>query len=287
MARTPRPSPLLGVLLASLVMAALYFTVSLDGLRPSWRSPALLQQPRAESRHSVTEAQHVQRLQEHFLVPPSTLPYNLSEPDNPNPSMGQAQVIDHLLKGRKGGFFIECGGLDGELRSNTLFFERTRGWQGLVIEADPANFLQMTQKHRKAHTSQTCLATGPEPSIVAFAQNSNRGHIQNMAAYDEAPAKGVVEVQCFPLHHYLLALGQTTVDYFSLDVEGAEFKVLQNIPWDRVDIKTLSVEFSHDVEGKEVILRYMTARGYIMYTEVTDPNNLANDFIFVKKELMS
>ena len=70
-----------------------------------------------------------------------------------------------------------------------------------------------------------------------FAQNSNRGHIYDVASYDEAPAKGLVNVQCFPLHTYLLALNVTTVDYFSLDVEGAEYKVLQTIPWDQVDIK--------------------------------------------------
>lgn len=72
---------------------------------------------------------------------------------------------------------------------------------------------------------------------VVFAQNSNRGHIYDVEAYDDAPARGLVNVQCFPFVSYLLALNITTVDYFSLDVEGAEYKVLQTIPWDKVDIK--------------------------------------------------
>ena len=47
----------------------------------------------------------------------------------------------------------------------------------------------------------------------------------------------MVSVQCFPLYSILLAVNQTRVDYFSLDIEGYELKVLQTIPWDKVDIK--------------------------------------------------
>ena len=42
-----------------------------------------------------------------------------------------------------GGFFVECGALDGELRSNTLTLERDYGWRGVLIEADPENLLEV------------------------------------------------------------------------------------------------------------------------------------------------
>ena len=41
---------------------------------------------------------------------------------------------------KRDGFFIECGALDGETRSNSLLFERFRGWTGLLVEADPVNY---------------------------------------------------------------------------------------------------------------------------------------------------
>ena len=44
--------------------------------------------------------QLVQILREKFLVPPSKEPYNLNEPMNANPSMGQAQAVDIVLKGK-------------------------------------------------------------------------------------------------------------------------------------------------------------------------------------------
>lgn len=74
------------------------------------------------------------------------------------------------------------------------------------------------------------------------------------------------------------------MDYFSLDVEGAELDILKTIDFDKFDISTLSVEFIHDVDGKVAIRDFMTEKGYFVLTEVTHPNWLANDFIFVKKQ---
>ncbi|KAK7055033.1 hypothetical protein SK128_024957 [Halocaridina rubra] len=105
-------------------------------------------------------------LREKFLKPPSKLPYNLSHPEDENPSMGQAQRIDFILREKRKGFYIECGALDGEVRSNTLFFEKEREWQGLLIEADPKNFEQLVYKRRKAYISPACLSPTSYPSSV-------------------------------------------------------------------------------------------------------------------------
>ncbi|MCL4127511.1 UNVERIFIED_CONTAM: hypothetical protein GTU68_058802 [Idotea baltica] len=48
--------------------------------------------------------------------------------------------------------------------------------------------------------------------------------------------KDHVHVQCLPLYSILLSLNRTTIDYFSLDVEGNELDVLKTIPWDKVNI---------------------------------------------------
>ena len=50
------------------------------------------------------------------------------------------------------------------------------------------------------------------------------------------------DLQCFPLYSILLALDNPTVHYLSLDIEGAEYQVLQHLPWDKVDIEVLGVE---------------------------------------------
>ena len=42
-----------------------------------------------------------------------------------------------------------------------------------------------------------------------------------------------------------MALDNPQVDYFSLDIEGAEYKVLETVPWSKVDISLVGVEVQH------------------------------------------
>ena len=56
-----------------------------------------------------------------------------------------------------------------------------------------------------------------------------------------------------------------------MDIEGAEFLVLQTIPWDKVDIEVLTVETNHAGEvfpgSKEEIRNYLADQGYVyVYT---------------------
>ena len=46
-----------------------------------------------------------------------------------------------------------------------------------------------------------------------------------MTANDSRQLNNSRRVPCFPLHALLVALNRSTVDYFSLDVEGFELEV--------------------------------------------------------------
>ena len=52
--------------------------------------------------------------------------------------------------------------------------------------------------------------------------------------------EGGTKVLCLPFFSILEAMGNPTVDYFSLDVEGSELPILKTIPWDLVKIKVNS-----------------------------------------------
>lgn len=227
----------------------------------------------------------IQRIRSMYLYPPSSESYNLAS-ENDDPSMGQSKQIREILGDQNGGFFIECGALDGETRSNTLIFEKRFGWKGVLVEGDPKNFDLMRKKNRKAWSVNGCLSTFPYPNTVMFQQHFNVGKISKLEKGKHQ--SGYVEVQCLPIYSILLALNTTTVDYFSLDVEGAELDVLSTIPWEKVNIKTLSVEFYHGGKGKgkEDINKYMISKGYSIYSEVTNPRALANDVIYAKTDFL-
>lgn len=272
-----------------LFLANLYSTLSYTNKNNS-KSSHMPEQSSTESGLRYDESLRmddprvIKKLLSNFLLPPPELgpqhTYQLDHPEERDPSKGQSEMIRMLLQNKTNGVFIECGALDGETRSNTLYLERFLNWSGLLIEADPLNFAQAVKKNRKAWLSSSCLSKTLHPTIVTFKQSFNVGRISLLK-----PGKhrsGYVDIECFPLYSYLLALNISHVDYFSLDVEGDELDILKTLPFEKVDITTLSVEFTHVKEGKEALRRFMESKGYSVVGEVTHPKRQANDFIFMK-----
>ena len=98
---------------------------------------------------------------------------------------------------------------------------------------------------------------------------------------EEELHKYSIKQQCFPVYSLLLALGNPTVNLFSLDIEGLEyqvnyftishqcdpFQVLRSIPWSLVDIEVLLLELIHAgtvVAGsREEIHDYLHQQHYV------------------------
>lgn len=160
----------------------------------------------------------------------------------------QSQVVDRILRAREHGFFIECGAAEGFKLSNSLFFETTRNWTGLLIEADHTQFKQLLKNGRNAYLLNACLSPYKYAAELSFkgvgmlggiAGLMDESHLHAIRKYPQREST----VQCFPLYSVLKALGRLHVDYFSLDVEGAELYILRTIPWDLVKIDVLTVEY--------------------------------------------
>ena len=137
---------------------------------------------------------------------------------------GQPEFLDKVIfKGAvKNGFFIEAGAYDFETDTNSLLFEVRHSWIGLLVEPNSVTYPIGLTKHRKAWVSATCLATEPKPHMAIFSQKSVSGGMAGLV-----PEEGyeTYDIQCLPLFTLLMAAGNRTVNYLSLDVEGAEFLV--------------------------------------------------------------
>ena len=94
-----------------------------------------------------------------------------------------------------------------------------------------------------------------------------------------------MEMQCLPLTSIIKAMGNPTIDYLSLDIEGAEFPVLQSIAFDEVDISVISIEVNHVgqiFDGRKANLDTLMRRnGYEFYKSVEI------DDIWVKQDFLS
>ena len=98
-------------------------------------------------------------------------------------------------------------------------------------------------KNRGSLLFPHCLSLSNQTMHVTFRQAFNVGKVMisdYIAIRDKKVWHTSVDVICFPLFGVLKAMNVTKVDYFSLDVEGAEMDVLRTIPFDDLDI---TVEF--------------------------------------------
>ena len=194
--------------------------------------------------------------------PPKPYNFSVTNPDldgQYDQVLGLRKLLDH----EKGGFFVEAGAFDGEEYSNSLYFEMLKGWHGLLVEPNPDVLTDLLAKNRRATVFPGCLSTKTTPEIVEFDAAGAiggivnqgrepgglqfRSHIfQNLPETFEYPFhRRPIRMQCFPLFSVLMAMGNPTVDLFSLDIEGAELPVLGTIPWDQVNIRVLVVEVNH------------------------------------------
>jgi len=188
------------------------------------------------------------------IVKPSGTKPILEKPDEVTSQKGQTGQVDTILqhyKNKENGFFIEAGAWDGEQLSNTIYLETMLGWTGLLVEPNQGAFNILTSKHRNAHCINSCLSTKRDSQQVEFDTADVLGSIldgrpripeDQMIRFHEEIARDVVITQCFPLYSILLAIGQTRVDFFSLDIEGSEMDVLKTIPFDKIDIEILLIE---------------------------------------------
>jgi FkbM family methyltransferase len=147
----------------------------------------------------------------------------------------------------RGGVFVEAGANDGLAQSNTLFFERHRGWTGLLIEPIPELAAQCRRNRPRCVVENVALVPfgfatptiemqycnlmsvvrGSFPSAEEETAHVARGSkIQGIATYS-------IRVPVAPLSVILDRNGYTHVDLLSLDVEGFELRVLQGIDFER------------------------------------------------------
>lgn len=163
------------------------------------------------------------------------------------------------LQEKPNGTFVEAGAYDGEDLSNSLYFEKSLGWRGVLIEPNIFNQRQIRLKQRKAYFVPGCLA-GAKPIRLRF-ECPGGGNDKETWGCEVKSDVGINETfdptrdaWCFPLYSVLRAVNLTRIDYLVLDLEGFELNVIEAFPFDKIDVKVIQIEANG--ERKEIIRKY-------------------------------
>ena len=206
------------------------------------------------------------------------------------------EMVEKYFKDVRNGFFIEAGASGGVEDSHSLLLESQYNWSGLLVE--PVVWSPLKYVNRQVPVAWECLALEPNPHYVEFDFNTT----VVIEELDRMAMPGIVAqksssshtMQCIPLYSLLLAMANPTVHWFILDIEGAEYQVLQTIPWDKVDIEMVSVET--DLAGlvmkgsRQDIIDYMARQGYIhrvhkAWEQISHFVDEPKDDLFIRKDV--
>ncbi len=166
------------------------------------------------------------------------------------------------------GIFFEAGANDGIRQSNTLYFERYRGWSGILVEPIPQRFTSC----RRNRPTARCFWGALTPEIwedpfvaltfcdlMTVTQHESTAHLidhhvnSGIPFLEDGQMPVTIHAPAMTINSILEQAGIDKVDLLSLDVERFEIPVLSGLNLERFDIRALCVESCNQPELSEIL----------------------------------
>ncbi len=175
----------------------------------------------------------------------------------------QDKYLDQLFKRKNNGFFVDIGAHDGLTFSNSYFFEKERGWSGVCVEPIPEIFEKLN-KVRDCIKVNGCISdkVGSEnflrvkgdvvdtEMLSGLVEDYDERHLERIdrELKEYGGTKEEIEVNCYNINTVLKENNITKVDFFTIDTEGNEMKILNTIDFNAFDFDLFIVENNYETE---------------------------------------
>jgi FkbM family methyltransferase len=197
---------------------------------------------------------------------------------------------NYVFKGYKNGFFVDIGAYDGKTINNTLFFEENHNWSGINIEPIPKIFEQL--KNNRPKCINLNIAVDDNDGETEFCCNDvlsgikeyyDPRHINriNNEREDHNYEKEIIKVTTKRLDTILKEYNIKHINYLSIDVEGAEWQVINSINFDEVFIDVIGFENNYP-DSSIHIIEYLKQKDYYIFYKGLDIFMIHNKSIFTK-----
>lgn len=158
-------------------------------------------------------------------------------------------VVQEIFKYRKKGFFLDLAATNGLMENNTYVLEKFFEWDGIAIEANNFYFKQLKKNRSCKCISETVsgieetvefLESGPTGGIIGDDYDNNISKREKLLKKSK---KKIVLKKTKTLEKILQEnSAPKVIDYFSLDVEGAETDILENFNFQSYKFLSLTIE---------------------------------------------
>ncbi|KAL3924227.1 MAG: hypothetical protein SGILL_001173 [Bacillariaceae sp.] len=236
------------------------------------RSVAAVSQKITSGSHPRTNA---------HLCPPKTPPS--MEKTNLGSQSGEDEILLQWFNGLCNGTYVEMGALNGIQFSNSLVFNREFDWSGLLVELAPDDYEKLKinrpkdiavhaavcDKRQTIHylSKRDGKSGSAVDGIYEFMSESFR-HAWWPGISLDTKSDQITEIECVPMNDILEQSPYTYYDFYSLDVEGAEFEVVQSIDFEKFSFGVILVEADGHNRRKNLALRtFVESKGYTFLME--------------------
>lgn len=158
----------------------------------------------------------------------------------------QDEVVAHLFRHKRSGYFVDLAANDAVRISNTYALETRYHWTGIAIEPNAVYWPGLALRRCHVAAAVVGRSTGERLRFKFPRRAAPQGGLVGREFDNREPGKSPEEDQM----RYTVTLQdiferfQTppVIDYLSLDVEGAELFIMESFPFDRYRINALTVE---------------------------------------------
>ena len=188
---------------------------------------------------------------------------------------------EHFFHNKKQGTFVDIGAHNGVTISNSLFYEKKLGWQGICVEPMPKIFKEL-RGNRSCICIQGCItdARGQKDFLHVASPRVNTEMLsgllekydpKHLARVDREIAqhggyKEIIKVECYTFNEIMRTHNITHIDYLSIDTEGGELDILKTIDFDTIAIHIIDVE--NNFPENTGIKKFLTSKGFHFVTRI-------------------
>ena len=185
-------------------------------------------------------------------------------------------ALSTFFRNFRNGFYVELGAIDGLKYSNSHVFQEQFGWRGVLIEPSE-HFQKLRVNPRCLNGGAICLNLAICDSwrtadFVTGGASEAGGLQETMTRYHErnsfGKSKKIVQVPCGPMGDVLKLAGVKRIDFFTIDVEGAEIYIVDTMDWENIPVHVVIIERHKQDENTERMDRILLQSGFKYYGKI-------------------
>jgi FkbM family methyltransferase len=173
-------------------------------------------------------------------------------------------IFGEAFNQMEGGYFLDIGAFDGIVFSNTYLLECRYKWSGICVEANPDIFKRLI-KNRHVTCLNLCLDRCE--GDVTFVDKSASGGIVAHDVDNKATNIGTHKISNLKTRSLNTVLEEqkapSIIDYMSIDVEGAEERILADFNFNGYTFKCITIE-----RPTQLLRELLKNYGYIFIKEI-------------------